>query len=90
MVIKKFIDPTHLDVYPFLTEWHHELEDGSIKIWVQCNELVDDNTKPHWIRLGDLMEKVWADQPGWWTKMKIDIADFIPDSFFVYMRNKEM
>lgn len=55
-MIKRYSAPTHLDVLPYLEEWHHELEDGSVQIWVQCNEIIDDTTKPRWVRLGDLYE----------------------------------
>jgi hypothetical protein len=58
-MIKRFNPPTHLDPMPYLSEWHHEMEDGSVQIWVQTNEVVDENSKPHWRRLGDLLERVW-------------------------------
>jgi len=56
-MIKRFNPPTHLDPMPYLSEWHHELEDGSVQIWVQCNEVVDENTKPRWRRFGDIVEE---------------------------------
>jgi|GEM_PF-2638614 len=56
-MIKRFNPPTHLDPMPYLSEWHHEMEDGSVQIWVQTNEVVDENSKPHWRRLGDLYEQ---------------------------------
>ena len=61
-MIKRYSAPTHLDVLSRLSEWHHELEDGSIQILVQCNEIVDDSTKPHWVRLGDLFENAVLNQ----------------------------
>lgn len=61
-MIKRYSIPTHLDVLPLYSEWHCEMEDGSIQIWVQANEIIDDNTKPHWIRLGDLFENAVLNQ----------------------------
>ena len=55
-MIKRFNQPTHLDPMPYLSEWHHEIENGHVQIWVQTNEIVDDSTKPRWVRLGDLYE----------------------------------
>jgi hypothetical protein len=74
---------------PYLSEWHHELEDGNVQIWVQCNDSDAEGIKPQWVRLGDLMERVWASQPSWWSKLKLQTGDFVPDSLFVHMRNKE-
>ena len=59
MIKKMMTTPCSLNNEPYLTEWHHEMEDGSVHIWVQCNEVVDDNAKPQWVRLGDILEKEW-------------------------------
>jgi len=65
-MIIRYNAPTHLDVMEYLTEWHHELEDGTMQIWIQTSKLHGDNNKPQWIRLGDLLEKIWLkdERPG--------------------------
>lgn len=56
VMIKRFCMPTHLDVLPKYSEWRCEHEDGTVQIWVQITDIVDEHTKPHWVRLGDMYE----------------------------------
>jgi hypothetical protein len=64
-MIQRFSPPTHLDVAPQYEQYYVESEDGSVEIWIQMNEIIDEDTKPHWVRLGYLFEQVWKKHPNY-------------------------
>jgi hypothetical protein len=47
--------PCSLNIEPYLTEWHADLESG-MEIWIQTSE---DESNPKWERLGNILERIW-------------------------------
>jgi len=55
MIKKMTTNPCSLNKEKYLCEWHSDLESG-MEIWIQTSE---DEGNPKWVRLGNLLEKIW-------------------------------
>ncbi len=66
MMIEKVVAPENLsNKEPFGTPWIADLESGK-QVWIQTSK---EDEKPRWIRLGEIYEECFVNNPSHYLKL---------------------